>query len=78
MRGFFPLHIIQCHYLNSRFDVVDDEHEWKQCPQYILDQEYNTGCQFKTEGYYLSIFIKDTAGKGQNYTDEQGVKGFSK
>ncbi|XP_077199470.1 cytokine receptor-like factor 2 isoform X2 [Paroedura picta] len=52
--------------------------EWKQCPQYILDQEYNTGCQFKPGVGDLHIFINDSAGKGPNYNDEESIKTFFK
>nr|XP_056718154.1 cytokine receptor-like factor 2 [Euleptes europaea] len=55
-----------------------DEHEYKQCPQYILDQGYNTGCRFRTEGEDFHIFINDTAGTEQHYSDEQGVHAFFK
>ncbi|XP_054830352.1 cytokine receptor-like factor 2 [Eublepharis macularius] len=55
-----------------------DEHESKQCPQYILDQGYHTGCHFKTEGEDLYIFIKDTAGKEPLYFDEQKISMFFK
>ncbi|XP_037994921.1 cytokine receptor-like factor 2 isoform X2 [Motacilla alba alba] len=35
---------------------------WKPCTTYLLDQDYNSGCLFKTEGPTLSISIRNSNG----------------
>ncbi|XP_042316328.1 cytokine receptor-like factor 2 isoform X2 [Sceloporus undulatus] len=53
--------------------------KWKQCPQYILDQGYNTGCVFQAEkDAHLHISIRDTNGTKDLYFDEQHIFKFLK
>ncbi|KAI1241742.1 hypothetical protein IHE44_0005231 [Lamprotornis superbus] len=35
---------------------------WKPCTTYLLDQDYNSGCLFKTEGPTLTISIRSSNG----------------
>ncbi|XP_032908762.1 cytokine receptor-like factor 2 [Catharus ustulatus] len=35
---------------------------WKPCTTYLLDQDYNSGCLFKTEGPTLAISIRSSNG----------------
>ncbi|XP_061485400.1 cytokine receptor-like factor 2 [Rhineura floridana] len=55
-----------------------DQQEEKQCPQYVHDQGYNTGCLFPTEGSYLSIYIKNPNGTEVLCYDEQESSKFFK
>ncbi|KAJ7319656.1 hypothetical protein JRQ81_019167 [Phrynocephalus forsythii] len=51
----------------------------KQCPQYITDQGYNTGCIFQAEqNANLLISIWDTNGTKELYYDEQPTHKFFK
>uniref|UniRef100_A0ACB8FIV7 Uncharacterized protein n=1 Tax=Sphaerodactylus townsendi TaxID=933632 RepID=A0ACB8FIV7_9SAUR len=60
-------------------DIIKfDELDFKQCPHYILNKGYNTGCYFKTEGEDFYIFINDTAGKEHHHSDEQNIRMFIK
>ncbi|XP_062983746.1 cytokine receptor-like factor 2 [Elgaria multicarinata webbii] len=47
-----------------------DEGEWKQCPQYILDEGYNTACLFQIEGEDFQISIRDTNGTKELYSGD--------
>ncbi|NXR51403.1 CRLF2 factor, partial [Hippolais icterina] len=41
----------------------EDKHKvWKPCTTYLLDQDYNSGCLFKTEGPTLAISIRSSNG----------------
>nr|XP_014435366.1 cytokine receptor-like factor 2 [Pelodiscus sinensis] len=44
------------------FDTHSQNRVWKLCANYILDQGYNSGCFFKTEGKTLTMSIKDKSG----------------
>ncbi|NWH89884.1 CRLF2 factor, partial [Aegithalos caudatus] len=41
---------------------------WKPCPTYLLDQEYNSGCLFKTEGPTLAISIRNSNGSEELFS----------
>ncbi|NXU50325.1 CRLF2 factor, partial [Turnix velox] len=41
---------------------------WKQCPAYLFDQGYNSGCLFKTEGSTLAISIRNSNGSEEFYS----------
>uniref|UniRef100_A0A8C8RS05 Cytokine receptor-like factor 2 n=1 Tax=Pelusios castaneus TaxID=367368 RepID=A0A8C8RS05_9SAUR len=49
----------------TKFGTTRHNRDWKQCPNYILYQGYNSGCLFNTEGPTLNIFIKDQNGSEQ-------------
>nr|XP_009664715.1 PREDICTED: cytokine receptor-like factor 2 [Struthio camelus australis] len=41
---------------------------WKSCPTYLLDQGYNSGCLFKTEGSTLAISIMNSNGSKEFFS----------
>ncbi|NWV29569.1 CRLF2 factor, partial [Origma solitaria] len=50
---------------NVSFSYTFDEGKhkvWKPCTTYLLDQDYNSGCLFKTEGPTLAISIRNNNG----------------
>ncbi|NWI85910.1 CRLF2 factor, partial [Pitta sordida] len=50
---------------NVSFSYTFDEGKdkfWKPCPTYLLNQGYNFGCLFKTEGPTLGISIRNSNG----------------
>ncbi|XP_074839409.1 cytokine receptor-like factor 2 [Carettochelys insculpta] len=51
-----------------RFGTALQAKVWKQCPNYILDQGYNSGCLFKTEGTSLHISFKDKNGSEELFS----------
>ncbi|XP_010140006.1 PREDICTED: cytokine receptor-like factor 2 [Buceros rhinoceros silvestris] len=56
---------------NVSFSYTFDEvkHKvWKPCPTYLLDQDYNSGCLFKTEGPTLAISIRNGNGSEQLFS----------
>ncbi|XP_053160781.1 cytokine receptor-like factor 2 [Hemicordylus capensis] len=55
-----------------------DKSGFEQCPQYILDRGYNTGCFFETRGEVLHVSIRDTTGGKELYFDEQTSLDFFK
>ncbi|XP_030427513.1 cytokine receptor-like factor 2 [Gopherus evgoodei] len=58
-KDYFPDRTVTFFY---RFGTALQNRAWKQCPNYILDQGYNSGCLFKTEGPTLNISFKDKNG----------------
>ncbi|NWH61088.1 CRLF2 factor, partial [Geococcyx californianus] len=60
---------------NVSFSYTFDEgnHKiWKSCPIYLLDQDYNYGCLFETEGPTLAISIRNSNGSEELYS--KGLK----
>ncbi|NXV74245.1 CRLF2 factor, partial [Atlantisia rogersi] len=56
---------------NVSFSYTFDEGKrkvWKQCPNYLLDQDYNAGCLFKTEGPTLAISIRNSNGSEEFFS----------
>ncbi|NXT02893.1 CRLF2 factor, partial [Jacana jacana] len=56
---------------NVSFSYTFDEGKskvWKPCPTYVLDQDYNSGCLFKTEGPTLAISIRKSNGSGELFS----------
>ncbi|KAK2515101.1 Crlf2 [Columba livia] len=56
---------------NVSFSYTFDEgtHKvWKPCPTYLLDQGYNSGCLFKTEGPTLAISIRNNNGSEEIFS----------
>ncbi|OPJ69517.1 cytokine receptor-like factor 2 isoform A [Patagioenas fasciata monilis] len=56
---------------NVSFSYTFDEgtHKvWKPCPTYLLDQGYNSGCLFKTEGPTLAISIRNNNGSEELFS----------
>ncbi|NXO36882.1 CRLF2 factor, partial [Locustella ochotensis] len=43
---------------------------WKTCTTYLLDQDYNSGCLFKTEGPTLAISIRNSNGSEELFSKE--------
>lgn len=41
---------------------------WKPCPTYLLDQGYNSGCLFKTEGHTLAFSIMNSNGSEERFS----------
>ncbi|NXA78323.1 CRLF2 factor, partial [Thryothorus ludovicianus] len=41
---------------------------WKPCTTYLLDQDYNSGCHFKTEGPTLAISIRNSNGSEELFS----------
>ncbi|XP_017584057.1 cytokine receptor-like factor 2 isoform X2 [Corvus cornix cornix] len=41
---------------------------WKSCTIYLLDQDYNSGCLFKTEGPTLAISIRNSKGSEELFS----------
>ncbi|NXE31748.1 CRLF2 factor, partial [Ptilorrhoa leucosticta] len=41
---------------------------WKTCTTYLLDQDYNSGCLFKTEGPTLAISIRNSNGSEELFS----------
>ncbi|KAM9204983.1 cytokine receptor-like factor 2 [Mergus octosetaceus] len=41
---------------------------WKPCPTYLLDQGYNSGCLFKTEGHTLAFSIMNSNGSEEHFS----------
>ncbi|NXW75945.1 CRLF2 factor, partial [Hirundo rustica] len=41
---------------------------WKPCTMYLLDQNYNSGCLFKTEGPTLAISIRNSNGSEEIFS----------
>ncbi|KAM7181107.1 cytokine receptor-like factor 2 [Macrochelys suwanniensis] len=58
-KDYFPDRNVTFFY---RFGTALQNRAWKQCPNYILDHGYNSGCLFKTEGPTLNISFKDENG----------------
>ncbi|XP_067401819.1 cytokine receptor-like factor 2 isoform X2 [Emydura macquarii macquarii] len=58
-KDYFPDRNVTFFY---KFGTDRQNRVWKQCPNYILDQGYNSGCLFKTEGITLNVSIKDKNG----------------
>ncbi|NXU89625.1 CRLF2 factor, partial [Xiphorhynchus elegans] len=59
------------HRENVSFSYTFDEGKhkvWKPCPTYLLDQDYNTGCLFKTEGPTLAISIRNSNGSEELFS----------
>nr|XP_060623088.1 cytokine receptor-like factor 2 [Anolis sagrei ordinatus] len=56
-----------------------NDQEMKQCPQYIYDQGYTTGCVFQADhNALLNIYIKNTNGTKDLYNDEQNIYKYLK
>ncbi|XP_010009480.1 PREDICTED: LOW QUALITY PROTEIN: cytokine receptor-like factor 2 [Nestor notabilis] len=56
---------------NVSFSYTFDESKhkvWKPCPTYLLDQDYNSGCLFKTEGPTLAISIRNSNGSEELFS----------
>ncbi|XP_010117196.1 PREDICTED: cytokine receptor-like factor 2 [Chlamydotis macqueenii] len=56
---------------NVSFSYTFDEGKhkvWKLCPTYLLDQDYNSGCLFKTEGPTLAISIRNSNGSEELFS----------
>ncbi|NXX14891.1 CRLF2 factor, partial [Podargus strigoides] len=56
---------------NVSFSYTFDEGKykvWKPCPAYLLDQDYNSGCLFKTEGPTLAISIRKNNGSEELFS----------
>ncbi|KAM9019816.1 cytokine receptor-like factor 2 isoform 1-T1 [Ara ararauna] len=56
---------------NVSFSYTFDESKykvWKPCPIYLLDQDYNSGCLFKTEGPTLAISIRNNNGSEELFS----------
>ncbi|NWS66278.1 CRLF2 factor, partial [Crotophaga sulcirostris] len=56
---------------NVSFSYTFDEGDhkiWKSCPNYLLDQDYNYGCLFETEGPTLAISIRNSNGSEELYS----------
>ncbi|XP_017672092.1 PREDICTED: cytokine receptor-like factor 2 isoform X1 [Lepidothrix coronata] len=56
---------------NVSFSYTFDEGKhkvWKPCPMYLLDQDYNFGCLFKTEGPTLAISIRNSNGSEELFS----------
>ncbi|KFR05963.1 Cytokine receptor-like factor 2, partial [Opisthocomus hoazin] len=56
---------------NVSFSYTFDEGKhkvWKPCPTYLLDQDYNSGCLFKTEGPTLAISIRNSNGSEELFS----------
>ncbi|KAM4681643.1 cytokine receptor-like factor 2 [Amazona ochrocephala] len=56
---------------NVSFSYTFDESKykvWKPCPTYLLDQDYNSGCLFKTEGPTLAISIRNNNGSEELFS----------
>ncbi|KFP33490.1 Cytokine receptor-like factor 2, partial [Colius striatus] len=56
---------------NVSFSYTFDEGKhkvWKPCPTYLLDQDYNSGCVFKTEGPTLAISIRNSNGNEEFFS----------
>ncbi|XP_010156557.1 PREDICTED: LOW QUALITY PROTEIN: cytokine receptor-like factor 2, partial [Eurypyga helias] len=56
---------------NVTFSYTFDEGKhkvWKPCPIYLLDQNYNSGCLFKTEGPTLAISIRNSNGSEEFFS----------
>ncbi|KFO79906.1 Cytokine receptor-like factor 2, partial [Cuculus canorus] len=56
---------------NVSFSYTFDEGDhiiWKPCPTYLLDQDYNYGCLFETEGPTLTISIRNNNGSKELYS----------
>ncbi|NXK89072.1 CRLF2 factor, partial [Formicarius rufipectus] len=59
------------HNNNVSFSYTFDEGKhkvWKPCPTYLLDQDYNSGCLFKTEGPTLAISIRNSNGSEEFFS----------
>nr|XP_020668688.1 cytokine receptor-like factor 2 [Pogona vitticeps] len=65
--------------VNTTMFYEYNEQGQKQCPQYITDQGYNTGCVFQAErNANLLISIWDANGTKELYYDEQDTSTFFK
>ncbi|NXK54031.1 CRLF2 factor, partial [Chauna torquata] len=56
---------------NVSFSYTFDEGKqkvWKTCPSYLLDQGYNSGCFFKTEGHTLAFSIMNNNGSEELFS----------
>ncbi|NXP34296.1 CRLF2 factor, partial [Leiothrix lutea] len=51
---------------------------WKPCTTYLLDQDYNSGCLFKTEGPTLAISIRNSNGTEELFFKQLKVDFFIK
>ncbi|KAJ7420838.1 Cytokine receptor-like factor 2 [Willisornis vidua] len=61
------------HNENVSFSYTFDEGKrkvWKPCPTYLLDQDYISGCLFKTEGPTLAISIRNSNGSEELFSKE--------
>ncbi|NWT54494.1 CRLF2 factor, partial [Erythrocercus mccallii] len=59
------------HNENVSFFYTFDEGKhkvWKPCTTYLLDQDYNSGCLFKTEGPTLAISIRNSNGSEELFS----------
>ncbi|KFP76025.1 Cytokine receptor-like factor 2, partial [Acanthisitta chloris] len=56
---------------NVSFSYTFDEGKqkvWKPCPSYLLDQDHNSGCIFKTEGPTLAMSIRNSNGSKELFS----------
>ncbi|XP_051500036.1 cytokine receptor-like factor 2 [Apus apus] len=56
---------------NVSFSYTFDEGKhkiWKLCPTYLFDQDYNSGCLFKTEGPTLAFSIRNSNGSEELFS----------
>ncbi|NWW79035.1 CRLF2 factor, partial [Climacteris rufus] len=56
---------------NVSFSYTFDEGKhkvWKPCTTYLLDQDFNSGCLFKTEGPTLAISIRNSNGSEELFS----------
>lgn len=51
---------------------------WKPCTTYLLDQDYNSGCLFKTEGPTLTISIRNSNGSDEVFSKNLKADFYSK
>lgn len=51
---------------------------WKPCTTYLLDQDYNSGCLFKTEGPTLAFSIRNSNGSEEIFSKILKVDFYSK
>ncbi|XP_007063277.1 cytokine receptor-like factor 2 [Chelonia mydas] len=74
-KDYFPDRNVTFFY---RFGTALQNGTWKQCPHYILDQGYNSGCFFKTEGLTLNISFKDKNGSEELFHHQLKSDSFIK
>lgn len=65
------------YYFICRFD--EGKHKvWKPCTTYLLDQDYNSGCLFKTEGPTLAISVRNSNGSEELFSKKLKSDFYSK
>lgn len=65
------------YYFICRFD--EGKHKvWKSCTTYLLDQDYNSGCLFKTEGPTLAISVRNSNGSEELFSKRLKSDFYSK